>query len=99
MRGAGEWEDPNCTFVPTKALFSRIAAAASPLPPRSVVFEKEEGSTYGKRMLVACVSYTKVFMIFCHLVLTKLLPIDGGPLFINFESMSTGLMTSGNPCF
>ena len=92
----GEWEDPNCTFVPTKALPSRIAAA-SPLPPRSVVFEKEEGSTYGKRMLVVCVSYTKVFMLFCHLVLTKLLPIDGGPLFINFESMSMGSEASENP--
>ena len=42
--------------------------------------------------------YTKVFILICHLVLTKLLPIDGRPLFfINFRSMSMGLTASVNP--
>ena len=45
----------------------------------------------------ACFFYTEVFILFSHLVLTKVLPVDGGHFFIDFNSMSMGLTASRNP--
>ena len=49
---------------------------------------------HGKKLLGASFFYTKGLISFCYLVLTKLLPIDGGCFIINSKSMFMG---SENP--